>query len=193
MNLVNPFLGGTPPPPGGFLLEDFNGPALNSDWDGSGGSYTFGSGLIHLTTGFIASVRNNLDFSFKKIAIISDIVTPTADWFLLVGDFMANTYIIEIRFQPSAGKIRLTQHTVAGGDVHHDYVYSSLADVFGVRLDSSSGNFELATSTDGITYTVRQTVAIDASFISTACQVGLTSIGLPSPVLIDNFDSDIAV
>lgn len=193
MNLVNPFWTAPAPPPGGFLVEDFNGPALNSDWDGSGGTYTFGGGDISLTAGFIASVRNNLDFSFKKIAIVSDVVTPTADWFLLVGDFVGNTYIIEIRFQPSAGKIRLTQHTASGGDTHHDYVYSSLADVFAVRLDASPGFFELATSADGITYTSRATAIIDPGFVSTACQVGITSIGLPAPVLLDNFDSDIAV
>lgn len=192
MNLVNPFWNTTPPPPVNYLVENFNGPALNSDWDGSGGTYTFPGGDISLTAGIIQSVRNDLDFSFKTITIRSDVITPTTDWFLLVGDYVGNTYIIEIRFQPSLGKVRLTQHTAGGGDTHHDFTYGALADVEWVQLTQFSGVFSLFTSSDGSTFTFRQNVGVDGGFVLTACQVGIAFIS-GGAVLLDTFDSDILV
>lgn len=191
MNLVNPFWSTTPPPPVNYLVENFNGPALNADWDGSGGTYTFPGGDISLTAGLIQSVRTNLDFTFKTITVRSDVVTPTADWFLLVGDYVGNTYIIEIRFQPSLGKVRLTQHTTGGGDVHHDFSYGALSDVEWVQLSEASGFFELLTSSDGITFVSRATAAFDVGFVHSAVQVGIAFI--VAPVLLDDFDSDILV
>lgn len=189
--IINPYAFAAVGPPPSFLHEDFNGPALNADWDGSGGTYTFLGGDISLTAGFIQSVRTNLDFSFKTITIRSDVVTPTSDWFLLVGDYVGNTYIIELRFQPSLGKVRLTQHTAGGGDTHHDFIYGALADVEWVQLTQVSGVFSLFTSLDGLTFTFRQNVGVDGGFVLTACQVGIAFIS-GGAVLLDTFDSDIA-
>jgi hypothetical protein len=187
MNLVNPFWAAPPPPSTHYLIEDFNGPALNSDWDGSGGTFTFGSGHIDLAAGSIVSVRNDLDI-LNTICTIH--VTPgaTGSWFLVIGHLVASTYLIEVRYTPGASVIRLTQN-FGGVDHHADWNYGALSDAEWIQLGVNPNNnhFELYGSTDGVTFTLRAQQTIDGSFDTSNC--GVYIVYISGTVQLESFDS----
>lgn len=186
MHIINPYMFVPSGPGPHYLVEDFNGPALNADWDGSGGTYTFSSGHIDLTAGAIVSVRNDLDI-MNTICTIHTTPGATGDWFLVIGDLSAFTFLIEVRYQPSSGKVRLTQHS-GGVDVHHDYTYGAIGDAEWVQLGVTVGNiFELYSSSDGSTFTLRTSTPIDMGFPTSACGVDLSYIS--GTAQLESFDS----
>lgn len=189
MNLVNPFWNAAAPGPH-YLLEDFNGPSLNADWTGAGGTYTFAAGQIELTAGLIQSVRNDLDFSFGSEIIIHHDYNA-GEWFLVVGDISGGVYSIQVRFVPSIGRVRLTQH-YGGADHHQDWFYGALSDTEWLRLeyDAGSGWFILHSSTDGITFSGSRAIHIpDISF--DVNNVGVAIANFSGTVKMDFFDSNI--
>lgn len=187
--IINPYIFGAGGPPPHYLVEDFNGPALNSDWDGSGGSYTFASGHINLTAGAIVSVRNNLDI-MNTICTIHTTPGATGDWFLVIGDLSSFVYLIEIRYQPSASKVRLTQN-FGGSDHHTDYVYGVIGDTEWLQLgvNPGSGRFELYSSNDGVIFNLQASQLIDGSFNTSNCGVDIPYIS--GTVQLESFDSNI--